>query len=395
MTTNPVPIAFVGQLPPPFHGQAIANECLLSGQYTQLTLHPIRVDLSDRLSDVGKARFTKVRRLWDTRRRIRRVAEETGAQTVYYSMGFTNLIGAVKDAVLLAECRKRFRHVVVHLHTGSMSMVLGKYGVLARQTFGRIFSSVDAWILLSPELNQFDDVFHPRHVFHLANGVEVPLELGGNVVTVPGREIKDVPTILFMSNLFESKGTDVLLQAAGVLRRRNVPFLIKFVGSWPSQDRRRELESLVQSEGLEQHVQLIGPLVGADKWREMKEADIFCLPTHFNGEAMPLSIIEALACGVPVVSTIWRAIPDLVQDGVHGFLIPCRDVSALADRLHILLDDAHLRVTLGNNARRAFVARHTTRQFQAGFERILLEITSHTRRAPSAPDISLVGAGPR
>lgn len=148
---------------------------------------------------------------------------------------------------------------------------------------------------------------------------------------------------------------------------------MRFVGSWPTEDRPSELTALAQREGIAEQVEFLGPRFGDEKWQIFRTSDIFCMPTYFSGEAMPLSIIEAMACGLPIVSTHWRAIPDLVTDGENGFLVPCQDANTLADRLSELLRDHQLRQRMGQAARQRFLDRHTIEQFHHAFERIMTD----------------------
>jgi glycosyltransferase involved in cell wall biosynthesis len=79
------------------------------------------------------------------------------------------------------------------------------------------------------------------------------------------------------------------------------------------------------------------------------KAHIVCLPSYREG--MPLSLAEAAACGRPVVTTDAPGCHEIVLDGVNGFLVPVRDVDALAEALRILIDDPALRAEMGRRGR--------------------------------------------
>ena len=68
------------------------------------------------------------------------------------------------------------------------------------------------------------------------------------------------------------------------------------------------------------------------------ESDAFVLPTYYHNEAQPLSIIEALAAGTPVIATNYRGIPEMIDDGKEGFLIPSRSPGEIAEAVKKLKD---------------------------------------------------------
>ena len=80
-----------------------------------------------------------------------------------------------------------------------------------------------------------------------------------------------------------------------------------------------------------------------------QKANIFVLPTY--AEAMPMSVIEAMAAGLPVISTTVGGIPELIENGVDGLLYAPGDVNALAEKISFLLDNKNIRIEIGGKAR--------------------------------------------
>jgi glycosyltransferase involved in cell wall biosynthesis len=103
----------------------------------------------------------------------------------------------------------------------------------------------------------------------------------------------------------------------------------------------------------------LGVVQGEDKARALAEADIFVLPSKYPLEGQPLAILEAMAEGLPVVATPRAAIPDMVVDGVTGFLVPEGDIKALASNLSRLIEDADLRERMGRAGRELYLSRFT------------------------------------
>ena len=105
--------------------------------------------------------------------------------------------------------------------------------------------------------------------------------------------------------------------------------------------------AFVAEHGLGESIRFLGPL--ADVARLYRAADVAVVPSHY--EALGLSALEALACGLPVVASGVGGILDFITDGVNGLLCPPRDAHALADRLGAVLADADLRAQLRSQAR--------------------------------------------
>ena len=118
---------------------------------------------------------------------------------------------------------------------------------------------------------------------------------------------------------------------------------------------------------LESRVTFTGALAAADVRRMYRQSDVFALACVVvdNGDrdGMPTVLIEAMATGIPVISTPVTGIPELVTDGENGFLVPQRDVPALANALETLMVNRELRIRMGHRARERVVtdfdSRHT------------------------------------
>ncbi|HET9471952.1 MAG TPA: glycosyltransferase family 4 protein, partial [Usitatibacter sp.] len=109
--------------------------------------------------------------------------------------------------------------------------------------------------------------------------------------------------------------------------------------------------------GIGERVRLRGWIGARERDDLLTRASVFALPSH--AEALPVSLLEAMAAGCAVVATRVGGIPDLVEDGVNGLLVPPRDPAALARALRTLLDDPELASRLGRAARATVAERYT------------------------------------
>jgi glycosyltransferase involved in cell wall biosynthesis len=172
------------------------------------------------------------------------------------------------------------------------------------------------------------------------------------------------PMILAVGRLVEKKGFDQLIKACARLQQGGVRFRCVIVG-----ERGSAFESLcaqIETLGLKDHVQLRGA-VTQDQLREIyREAHLFALPCQImedgDRDGFPNVLAEAMAMGVPVVSTAISGIPEMIDDGVHGLLVEPRDPQALADALHRVLTDAELHARLALAARQRICDRFDSRR---------------------------------
>jgi colanic acid/amylovoran biosynthesis glycosyltransferase len=165
----------------------------------------------------------------------------------------------------------------------------------------------------------------------------------------PGRT---VPRIICVASFEEVKGHRFLLEACRLLLDRGVPFELDLVGDGP---RRRQLERQVAEAELERHVTFHGPLTREEVARLLGAADIKVLASYpapdGKREGMPNVLIEAMAAGLPVVSTKLTGIPELVESGTSGILVTPAHPAELADALERLCNDEQLRLEMGRAGR--------------------------------------------
>ena len=184
-------------------------------------------------------------------------------------------------------------------------------------------------------------------------------------------ELSGTPEVLMVGRLVEKKGHEYALRAAALARDAGLEFRMTLLGEGRLRPR---LESLVRTLGLTDRVFLPGA-VSHDKVRKaLGTAAILLAPSvvarNKDRESGMIAPKEASACGVPVVGTWHGGIPEIIEDEVTGFLVPERDVGALARRLIQLLRSPELRGKLGRAAREKMVREYDLRDRVAALEEI-------------------------
>jgi glycosyltransferase involved in cell wall biosynthesis len=149
----------------------------------------------------------------------------------------------------------------------------------------------------------------------------------------------------------------VLLRAAALLRGKFPQLRLVFAGDGLL---RQPCEQLAAQAGLADACDFLGNLAHAEVLHQLRRAAVCVVPSRSDN--CPLTVIEALACGKPLVATRVGGIPELLEDSREGFLVPPDDPQALAERLELLLQDEALRQRLGANARLRFLTRYEMNQ---------------------------------
>lgn len=162
-----------------------------------------------------------------------------------------------------------------------------------------------------------------------------------------------LPAVLAVGRLSPEKGYDVLLEALSNLKRDGTPLRLVLVGDGPL---RISLEAAAKEAGLADLVEFTGELSPAEVRIRLARADLFCLPSFSEG--LPISIMEAMAVGVPVVTTWIAGIPELAESEITALTIPPARADALAAALHRLAVDPNLRARLTDAARRRVEQQH-------------------------------------
>jgi glycosyltransferase involved in cell wall biosynthesis len=142
-----------------------------------------------------------------------------------------------------------------------------------------------------------------------------------------------------VARLIERKGLGDLIRALALLERGR--FELEIVGGGPDE---RVLRDLATQLGVAQDVRFLGPLTRAEVAARYRAADLFTLPS--SAEAFGNVFAEALASGLPIVGSSIGGIPDLVEHGRNGLLVPPGDVKALAGAIRYLADDPELRTEM-------------------------------------------------
>jgi len=267
--------------------------------------------------------------------------------------------------LLLAHRVARLSSPPIYVHFAHKPATIGRFAaLLAGVPYALSAHAKDIWLTPKPELARkvrdaavvLTCTSDGRDLLHeLARGrTPVRLAYHGVDLTRPPRAHSDgdVPVVLSVGRLVEKKGYPTLLRAAGLVRGRGVEFRLRIAGEGPEWS---VLQRLVHELGLGDTVSFLGPLSEVEVRSEYDRADVFALACRAleNGDrdGIPNVILEAMAHGLPVVSTTASGISEAVVDCESGFLARQDDPEAFAAALARVLGDGELRAQVGGAGR--------------------------------------------
>jgi colanic acid/amylovoran biosynthesis glycosyltransferase len=167
----------------------------------------------------------------------------------------------------------------------------------------------------------------------------------------PSEEDKDPELLVGVGRLIQKKGFEYLIEACKILKAQGRRFRCVIIGEG---EERISLEKRLEQYSLQGEVSLLGPRTQAEVIRIVQAAAAFVLPCVVgddgNRDGLPTVLLEAMALGVPVISTAVTGIPEIIEDGKTGVLVEQKNPQALARAIHTLLDSAPLRRQLSQEA---------------------------------------------
>lgn len=363
-------ILVVGQTPPPYGGQAIMIEQMLKSHYENIEFFHARMNFSSNMKDVGKLQFKKIWELLKIILSIYLLRIRYNITTLYYPPAGPNRIPMYRDLIILNTVRWMFKETIFHFHAAGISEIHKDLRGLIKKLFERAYFYPDLALRLS-RYNPEDGIgLKAKREEILPNGL--PDHAKDYLPITRGSKLK--PIVLFVGALIESKGVLIIIESANILNKMGLDFEIHLMGRFKSKEFKFKVDQSIKAYDLSQKIKFLGVCIGENKNQAFLNADLLCFPTYFESETFGLVLLEAMQFQLPVVSTKWRGIPDIVKDGENGFTVPIRDPQMLSEKLAMLIIDEKLRSRMGMKGRMIFEKKYTIKPFIHEIENQFTEI---------------------
>lgn len=262
-------------------------------------------------------------------------------EVVYVHLGSNASL--YRESVFIFLAKIFGKRVIAHFHAGDIDNYYPFQSKIGQKFIRRAIRSSDKIIAVSEEsARQLRNITDSENISVIPNAIDT------SAFKVCDRTSKDNQSdgalrLLFVGAIGKLKGEKDLIKALAILRDTKTNIKVSFLGY--------EAESLMsycKELKVSKFIEFLGAVSMSERIGFFQKADIFVLPTY--AEAMPMSVIEAMAAGLPVISTRVGGIPELITDGVDGLLYSPGDVSALAEKISFLLDNENIRINIGKKA---------------------------------------------
>jgi len=268
-----------------------------------------------------------------------------------------------RDLMYLAVAKALGARVLYQVHGGALPQQFFAGSPMLTKFLRRTLMVPDLVVLLAQcELEAYREFVPEQRLVVLPNGIDCrpfsPLPL---VRSNPEQPLH----LLYIGRIARDKGLYEILQGVRLAHELGVDTRLIVAGHGAEEGR---LRRYAQALGIAPRVCFIGPVFGADKVKLLTGSDVLLLPSYSEG--LPYALLEAMAAGIPVIATPVGAIPDVMTDGIHGFLVPQRDGKAIAEALAVLA---------GDRERISWMSRACKRRIRAAFsiERLAQELALH------------------
>lgn len=215
---------------------------------------------------------------------------------------------------------------IMHCHAAEMKKTVAKNGV---SRVRKALDKADANVVLSQSWKDyFNKTIGCRNV-HKINNIVNPSD-------EPAKHMNASPAFVFVGEICTRKGVDDLVEAMNILKKRNKHATLRICGNGNADSLNKKIEEY----GLGQTVEYVGWINPEQRKKILSESDVLVLPSFAEG--LPISLLEAMAQELAVVSTPVGGIPEIIEENVNGYLVEPGNPESLADALSKYTDDRNL-----------------------------------------------------
>jgi len=344
-------IIILGKLPPPYMGPSIATEIILSSSLNKdFEIIHLDTGINKEVETIGRFDGLKILKNTLIYLRFIRLIIKHRPKLILIPISQTT-VGFLKDSVYILLAKLFCRKVLLHLRGSVFKHWLDHSSVWIRGFVVFVLRRSQGVIVLGNKLRAiFEEYFTRETIFVVPNG-------GNYKIPTKSNESSDVFQILYLANLFASKGIEDVTDACVMLQMRSeIKFHVTLVGGWQNAEVRQRCIKKIES--VHAPVTIHPPTGGEEKMSELSKADIFLFPPR-EPEGHPWVIVEAMAAGLPIISTDQGAITESVFDGLNGFIVDVKSPVQIEEKIMYLYKNPTVRIKMGKESRRLYEEKFT------------------------------------
>lgn len=348
-----IKLLFFIKTPPPITGATIINQQIVSSKKINnaFITKSMRLSYAKNASDIGKFNLLKPLLIIQYWFKLLFTLITFNPNYVYFQLSPFNA-GFYRDLLYVFLIKLFRKKLIIHLHGKGIKQKSQKYSFL-RILYKFVFKN-SRIIHLSEKLAYDVRWVFKGNIYFLPNGIK---EVG----KITPKKSSNVIQLLFVSNLFKSKGVLILLEALVLLKNDGYDFKCTILGddgdislNW--------LQTYIKNLELFDAISLVGPKFDKDKYPYFSLADIFIHPTL--SDCFPLVLLEAMSMKLPIIATNEGAITDMIKDGINGFIVEKNNPQQIAEKIEYLIEHPKLMKEMGQKGKVKFEREFTLEVFE-------------------------------
>ncbi len=226
------------------------------------------------------------------------------------------------------------KKIIIHLHASEFHLFYQNTLKTVQKYISFILDISDKILVLSSNWQDY--------ICSICSNKDIQVLYNPLIMNEKAISNNEVPKFLFMGRLGRRKGAYDIIEACKLIENKN--FEIHLYGDGELE----KLQQLTKEADLEANIKFRGWISSEEKDNAFKGADVLLLPSY--NEGLPISVLEGMSYGLPILSTPVGGTSEAVEDGVNGFLVKPGDVKALAEKMQLLANDKDLREKMGNES---------------------------------------------
>ena len=408
--------------PPPHHGQSYMVQLMLEGfggdqrrktggenNHFGIECYHVNARFSQSLEDIGEFQGVKIFLIFWFCAQAIWCRFRYGVENFYYVPAPGKRVALYRDWLVMLLCRPFFKRTILHWQAAGLAKWLETcVETRSRAMTYRLFKPVDLSIILShynladaakllskhialvnncasDQCPDFIETVLPRRRARHAARIQLLASQPLANTNGPVGDRPEIVKVLFLAHCSREKGLfdamDGIVIANRKLAERGALLRIKLsiAGGFVDKREKAEFDRRLANPEYSSAVEYLGFIYGEKKYGTLREADALCFPSFYLGENQPVSLIEAMSFGLPIVTTRWRSLPEMLPPDYPGLVAPQSPHEVAVTLLHLISSES------GERLRENYLAHFTLERYLSGLAQAICSLEDESKPAAALP----------
>lgn len=358
-------ILIIGQVPPPYLGQAIMTERVVNLKGKDFEIHYINSSFSKKSSQFGRLNFSKILTLLRISYMIIYHRFYTRCNYIYYSPSGHRVPAIMRDILLLCWSRKLFDNTIFHFHAYGLNIVYKKLNRFNKLLFRLSFMKPDHMIKITKFVSKDQLLIKPKKTYVIPNGSQ---DFFNHYEFNKKNELGNTFNMLYVGAIYQERGIDDIIEMSKYIAKvHRVDIHITFVGEFVDQNYKKDILKRIQEYELDNLFTFKGELIGKEKFIAFNNTDLLLFPSYVPSETFGLVIIEAMQFYKPSIITNHNGPKHVIEKDIDSTSYTPGNVKELIKEIINLIENKDFYYKLSENARRSYESKYTIKIFERNF----------------------------